>query len=83
MDSIELSDQVPRLLLGQDLASSSAESVSRLVTVEFPLDLLPHSSGQVGGVALSAAIFQSSLNTELHNRIVGPGAEEVRKRFMG
>ncbi|KAJ3551201.1 hypothetical protein NM688_g4846 [Phlebia brevispora] len=34
--------------------------------------------GQVSGVGLSAAVFQSSLNTELHKRIVGDGAEEVR-----
>ncbi|THG94205.1 hypothetical protein EW026_g7220 [Hermanssonia centrifuga] len=33
--------------------------------------------GQVGGVALSSAIFQSSLNTQLHERIVGDGAEKL------
>ncbi|OSD02159.1 vacuolar amino acid permease [Trametes coccinea BRFM310] len=33
--------------------------------------------GQVGGVAISAALFQSILNDELHNRIHGPGAEET------
>ena len=35
--------------------------------------------GQVGGVGLSSAIFQSSLNTELHKRITGPGSEEVSR----
>ncbi|KAF9220644.1 vacuolar amino acid permease [Gyrodon lividus] len=33
--------------------------------------------GQVGGVAISSAVFQSKLDTELHRRIVGPGAEEI------
>ncbi|GJE88138.1 MFS general substrate transporter [Phanerochaete sordida] len=33
--------------------------------------------GQVAGVGLSSAIFQSSLNTELHKRISGSGAEEL------
>ncbi|CDO71943.1 hypothetical protein BN946_scf184940.g90 [Trametes cinnabarina] len=32
--------------------------------------------GQVGGVAISAALFQSILNDELHKRITGPNAEE-------
>jgi hypothetical protein len=31
--------------------------------------------GQVGGVAVSAALFQSILNVELHKRIHGPDAE--------
>ena len=34
--------------------------------------------GQVGGVAISAAVFQSILNVELHKRIHGPDAETVR-----
>ena len=34
------------------------------------------SSGQVGGVAISSAIFQSTLESELRSRI--PDAEEVR-----
>ncbi|KAI0956555.1 hypothetical protein AcW1_005206 [Taiwanofungus camphoratus] len=33
--------------------------------------------GQVGGVAISAALFQSTLSTELHKRIRGPDAEEI------
>lgn len=33
--------------------------------------------GQVGGVAVSAAIFQSILNTELHKRVHGDDAEDV------
>ncbi|KAI9069434.1 vacuolar amino acid permease [Trametes sanguinea] len=33
--------------------------------------------GQVGGVAISAALFQSILNDELHKRIHGPDAEET------
>ena len=33
--------------------------------------------GQVGGVAISSALFQSILTTELHKRIHGDGAEEV------
>ena len=33
--------------------------------------------GQVGGVAISAALFQSILNTELHKRIHDEDAEEV------
>ncbi|PSR72112.1 hypothetical protein PHLCEN_2v12027 [Hermanssonia centrifuga] len=35
--------------------------------------------GQVGGVAISAALFQSVLNTQLHKRIHGQDAEEVIK----
>ena len=34
--------------------------------------------GQVGGVALSSALFQSILNDELRKRIQGEGSEEVR-----
>lgn len=34
--------------------------------------------GQVVGVALSSALLQSILNTQLHQRITGSGAEEVR-----
>ncbi|KAF9232240.1 major facilitator superfamily domain-containing protein [Melanogaster broomeanus] len=33
--------------------------------------------GQVGGVAISSAVFQSKLDTELHRRIGGPNAEEA------
>ncbi|EJF58032.1 MFS general substrate transporter [Dichomitus squalens LYAD-421 SS1] len=33
--------------------------------------------GQVGGVAISAALFQSILNVELHKRIHTPDAEEM------
>ncbi|KAI0355184.1 vacuolar amino acid permease [Trametes cingulata] len=33
--------------------------------------------GQVGGVAISSALFQSILNVELHKRIHRPDAEEV------
>ncbi|KAG6909881.1 hypothetical protein DXG01_014690 [Tephrocybe rancida] len=33
--------------------------------------------GQVGGVAVSAAIFQSKLDTELRRRITGPDANEM------
>ncbi|KAH9890458.1 vacuolar amino acid permease [Cubamyces lactineus] len=33
--------------------------------------------GQVGGVAISAALFQSILNTELHKRIHGPNSEDT------
>ncbi|EPS98348.1 hypothetical protein FOMPIDRAFT_1061393 [Fomitopsis schrenkii] len=33
--------------------------------------------GQVGGVAISAAVFQSILNSELHKRIHTPDAEKV------
>ncbi|KAF8061811.1 vacuolar amino acid permease [Lyophyllum atratum] len=33
--------------------------------------------GQVGGVAISSAIFQSQLDTELRRRIHGPDAEEL------
>lgn len=36
--------------------------------------------GQVGGVAISAAIFQSILDRELYKRIHTPDAEEVRSR---
>lgn len=38
---------------------------------------VPFLIGQVGGVAISAALFQSTLSTELHKRIRGPDAEEV------
>lgn len=34
-------------------------------------------SGQVAGVAVASAIYQSKLDKELHSRITGPGAEEV------
>jgi hypothetical protein len=34
--------------------------------------------GQVGGVGISSAIFQSILNRELHKRIHTPDAEQVR-----
>ena len=34
--------------------------------------------GQVGGVAISSAIFQSSLESELRSRIHRPDAEDVR-----
>ena len=34
--------------------------------------------GQVGGVAISAALFQTVLNAELHKRIHTDDAEEVR-----
>lgn len=37
--------------------------------------------GQVSGVGLSSAIFQSSLNTELHKRISGQGSEELISRI--
>ncbi|KAF8162661.1 vacuolar amino acid permease [Crassisporium funariophilum] len=37
--------------------------------------------GQVGGVAVSSAIFQSSLETELRKRIHTPDAEELIKRI--
>ncbi|KIJ19356.1 hypothetical protein PAXINDRAFT_96734 [Paxillus involutus ATCC 200175] len=36
--------------------------------------------GQVGGVAISSAIFQYKLDTELNRRIVGPDAEEASQR---
>ena len=36
--------------------------------------------GQVGGVAISSAIFQSSLESELRSRIHRPDAEDVRDR---
>ncbi len=38
-------------------------------------------TGQVGGVAVSAAIFQSVLNVELHKRIHTDNANEVLKLF--
>ena len=34
-------------------------------------------SGQVGGVAISSAIFQSNLESELRSRIHRPDAEDV------
>jgi len=37
--------------------------------------------GQVGGVAISSAIFQSSLESELRNRIHRPNAEELIQRI--
>ncbi|PVG01894.1 hypothetical protein CPB86DRAFT_698295 [Serendipita vermifera] len=33
--------------------------------------------GQVSGVAISSAMFQSLLNKELHARLAGPGSEEL------
>jgi hypothetical protein len=38
-------------------------------------------SGQVGGVAISSAIFQSSLESELRSRIHRPDAEDVRPQI--
>ena len=35
-------------------------------------------SGQVGGVAISSAIFQSSLESQLRSRIHRPDSEDVR-----
>lgn len=40
------------------------------------------SLGQVGGVAISAAVFQSILNSELHKRIHTPDAEKVRMNAL-
>lgn len=37
--------------------------------------------GQVIGVALASAVFQSVLNTELHKRITGDGAEDEITRI--
>lgn len=37
--------------------------------------------GQVGGVAISSAIYQSKLDHELHSRITIPGAEEIITRI--
>jgi len=39
------------------------------------------SIGQVGGVAVSSAIFQSVLDTELRKRIHGPDANEIIQRI--
>jgi len=39
------------------------------------------SIGQVGGVAISSAIFQSGLDRELRKRIHGPGAHEMITRI--
>ena len=40
---------------------------------------LTRRSAQVGGVAISSAIFQSVLDRELRERIHGPDANEVSK----
>lgn len=53
------------------------KATSRLTVI-----LIIHTSGQVGGVAISAALFQSILNTELHKRIHRPDAEEVGVNFV-
>lgn len=37
--------------------------------------------GQVIGVALASAVFQSALNAELHKRITGSDAEELITRI--
>ncbi|PFH53531.1 hypothetical protein AMATHDRAFT_1185 [Amanita thiersii Skay4041] len=37
--------------------------------------------GQVGGVAISSAVFQSKLEQELHNRIHTPDAEDLIQRI--
>jgi hypothetical protein len=39
------------------------------------------SIGQVGGVAISSAVFQSTLDRELQKRIHGPGSDEIIKRI--
>jgi len=39
------------------------------------------SVGQVGGVAISSAIFQAVLDRELRKRIQGPGADEIIRRI--
>ena len=46
------------------------------VAVSLQIQLI--SSGQVGGVAISSAIFQSKLESELRSRIHRPDAEDVR-----
>ena len=38
--------------------------------------------GQVGGVAVSSAIFQSILDRELRRRITDPNADEVRSSLL-
>ena len=40
------------------------------------------SLGQVGGVAISSAIFQSCLERELRSRIHRPDAEDVRSQDL-
>jgi len=37
--------------------------------------------GQVGGVGLSSAIFQSALNSDLHKHITGHGAEKIIRKI--
>jgi len=39
------------------------------------------SVGQVGGVAISSAVFQSTLDKELQKRIQGPGSDEIIKKI--
>jgi len=39
-----------------------------------------HHAVQVGGVAVSSAVFQSALDRELRNRIHGPGSDEVPQK---
>ncbi|KAI0093946.1 major facilitator superfamily domain-containing protein [Irpex rosettiformis] len=39
------------------------------------------SVGQVAGVGLSSAMFQSTLNTALHQRISGPGSERIIEKI--
>lgn len=39
-------------------------------------------AGQVGGVAVSSAIFQSRLDSQLRRRITGPNADEVSRLLL-
>ena len=50
--------------------------------IAFLIHLLIFVKGQVLGVAISSAIFQSILDRELNARIKGPGATEVSLQLL-
>lgn len=51
------------------------------MAVSTGLTYLSRYTGQVIGVACSSALLQAILNTSLHRRIVGSGAEEIISRI--
>jgi len=51
------------------------------MTVGTGFNVLFRGVGQVGGVAISSAIFQSRLDQELRSRITVPGADEIIARI--
>lgn len=70
--------QSPKWQWAQALAKSFGVWASASVAVYIIYGIpLTHATGQVSGVAISSAVFQSILGHELQTRIHGPNAAEV------